>query len=153
MHPSNIIWVGDHPIPTSVKARKLTCAHILPKSRDHSTSEYFGPGIWYSLHDMAEGADDGTISKRTFIEYANRLRTRFPCKECREHYNQYLKENPLPRSGFYEWTVTFHNRVNRRLSHKYNLKKCTMSIDEARQHFDGIRAGLKSDGSKCTSCD
>ena len=152
MSHSTVKYVGKHPTINNTTPNVKDCVERLPKSKDHSPSEYFGPGIWYSLHSLAYNADNGRIRKTTFVEFAEMLRRTFPCPECRRHYNSYVEQNPIPQVKYFEWTVNFHNTVNRRLSHKYGVKKCTFTIEEARKAVHMLQKGLNTDGSRCTSC-
>jgi hypothetical protein len=44
---------------------------------------------------------------------------------CREHFHEYLKENPVDWEDFFLWTVDLHNAVNERIG------KPTINVDDA----------------------
>lgn len=59
-----------------------------------------------------------TLQKHVYFFY-NRFKL-LPCNLCKEHYNNFMRENPLRKlKTNYElqmWTLDLHNDVNRRLS-------------------------------------
>jgi hypothetical protein len=95
---------------------------------------YVGPGIWYKMHLDAAWADTDD-KKRVVIEQIKYLQSNFPCGECKEHFENYIRTHPLeltlgksPESLFL-WTFNFHNAVNHR------LKKPQVSYDDAKKIF------------------
>lgn len=91
----------------------------------HHSNEYFGPGIWYTIHSIAL-----TIKKEEdyyfFIKYMKWQKIYFPCEKCRVEFEKYLQENPFPEIELenmrdtalscFVWTFYFHNFVNQRLN-------------------------------------
>lgn len=87
--------------------------------------EYVGPGIWYTMHSMAYYAQNPPDAFR-FAQWIRWLSITFPCLTCREHFQLYLKNNPIDlsnqeyykgrRISLFKWTWKFHNTVNRRLN-------------------------------------
>ena len=146
---TNVLAVGKHPMPNKPRKSK-SCVKRMPKSQELSLSEYFGPGVWYSLHTLALAADNGKVKRSTFIDYAKLLASDFPCADCRDHYSSMV--NTMPKSRFFEWTVKIHNRVNTRLNKTSKFSKCIMSTSEARNHIQSIKAGYTPEGSVCTEC-
>jgi len=95
---------------------------------------YIGPGLWYSMHINAAWADTEE-KKRCVIQQIKNLQEKFPCNECKEHFENYIRMHPLeitlnggPESLFL-WTFNFHNAVNHR------LKKPQVSYDDAKKIF------------------
>lgn len=77
------------------------------------TLQKVGQGCWYTLHLLAAlGEIEGVKSiLRSFS-------LRFICRECRKHINEYLQKNPFEETDArlaFEYTVKFHNEVNKRL--------------------------------------
>jgi hypothetical protein len=97
----------------------------------------WGPPLWTVLHTLSLVATDKTI----WINIANALKTDLPCPDCSEHYNTWVRSNPLqfpvsppPRQLFIprfiktrdpaplppvsdtigRWVLALHNNVNTR---------------------------------------
>jgi hypothetical protein len=88
----------------------------------------WGPYAWKTLHAIAAHCD--TANERDiFVKYVESLKDALPCKTCRAHMTEYLKDHPIPVDSFFRYTVDFHNAVNRRLN------KDILSEDEARKNF------------------
>jgi hypothetical protein len=82
----------------------------------------WGPILWSLLHTI--GARAGLSSPKIYIDELRELRwlvdhleSIIPCKECRDHVQEYRRANPLPvaASAYGLWFWTFHEEVNRRL--------------------------------------
>lgn len=93
--------------------------------RDLTDPTYTGPGNWYTIHKMAYEAQN-EIKKRRFWDYIEFLRNNFSCKQCRQHMQNYINDNPIAsywdrkdkngrEYGMFEWSWRFHNAVNKRL--------------------------------------
>lgn len=103
---------------------------------------YIGPGYWTMIHTNAI-----TISNSKqllqFIDLIDMIATTFPCHKCREHMNEYLSKNPLPKkfknSECFKWSHAFHNAVNRRLN------KPIMSYQDAYSMYSNIFTKVESD--------
>jgi len=78
-----------------------------------------GPGLWFMLTIMALHAE--TIeAKYHFIRNLRLLSDLHPCGECREHMKDYIYINPPENylefdNGLFDYMVTFHNSVNKRI--------------------------------------
>lgn len=95
-----------------------------PKNKDNDSKEvtnlkYVAPGLWVAMHFMAARID-GVKKGEEFKAYLELLKNTLPCVYCRQHMSDYLETHPLPSkySSFFEWSVNFHNDVNRRLGYK-----------------------------------
>lgn len=90
--------------------------HIHKRMKD---PKVFGPLIWDNFHNLARNVTTND-QVDVYISYVNDTIDIIPCDECLFHAKAYLKSNP-PDSyryisyGMYQWSVDFHNTVNRRL--------------------------------------
>jgi FAD-linked sulfhydryl oxidase len=84
-----------------------------------SLSKELGPGVWGLLHSTA--SDPSKFQELRSL--VNIIASSFPCKDCREHFQELLKQMPLHPSIQYGlekesplgWTWTAHNAVNVRI--------------------------------------
>lgn len=93
---------------------------------DWMPKSVWGPIKWKELHSRALTSLPMDDEAKWFQQYVEGL----PCPECREHFEQFLGENPpdfTNRGSFFEWTVRAHNFVNRACGKK------ELSADEARE--------------------
>lgn len=107
----------------------MPCACAVP-APEFPTNCSWGPILWKILHGVAESygklispifIKDQELAWPRFIELTNKI---LPCKECREHYAEYLKlHNPsaiktLSTTDAAAWVQNFyfnlHNEVNAR---------------------------------------
>lgn len=76
--------------------------------------------LWDTIHIVARALPHGVLeaSQRTdFIKFIEGLLPLVPCPGCSLHARGYLLSHPLnPQTGqeAFEWTIMFHNDVNRR---------------------------------------
>jgi len=107
---------------------------ILVDYKDSTDPKYIGPGVWNTIHKQAYLARTPNQQKQ-FIVFMKDTCYWFPCKVCRGHCTEYIKNNPLENYlgstvdgqplGLFVWAWKFHNTVNAR------LKKPIMSWDTA----------------------
>lgn len=81
--------------------------------------KYFGPGIWWCLHQNSLRAIT-TETKLEFRRFLNDIVTKIWCKKCRFHATKYINENPIEEYdqlayGYFTYVWNFHNIVNKRL--------------------------------------
>ena len=78
-----------------------------------------GPGIWFSIHVMALMAVNKQLSISA-SQYIRHIIYRLRGSLCRENAVNYLKIDPPDDhlKNLFEWTVHFHNSVNKRLGKK-----------------------------------
>lgn len=83
----------------------------------------FGPPTWKTMHAVAYGFPPSpTAEERQAAEdLVNSFQYLMPCKTCRDHYAQLLREHPISaashsRDAFIRWTIDRHNDVNKRLN-------------------------------------
>jgi hypothetical protein len=107
---------------------------ILSNYKDSTDPKYIGPGVWNTIHKQAYLAQT-PVRQQQFIIFMKDTCYRFPCKVCRGHCTEYIKNNPLENYlgstvdgkplGLFVWAWKFHNTVNARLN------KPIMSWDSA----------------------
>lgn len=118
----------------------MPCSCIVDKP-EYPQNEEWGPLLWVVLHTLAEkaGKQDNPISKgdeqRAWPLFVKTLGPIIPCPYCRDHFQDYIKENPfeLPLdytmwkqvipSYFYQ----LHESVNARLG-KPSFPEATLSV-------------------------
>lgn len=124
---------------------------------------------WYVLHTMALYAEQElepirkkeqkeqkaaakantktTIKRRPRLNHPGKKYVKFfstfwkqlPCPDCTEHYQSYLRANPLSKkTDFHVWTVGLHNNVNKRIGNR------TYTAEQAR-HFYLLEGKLEID--------
>lgn len=140
-------------LPKYRKREKLTNCHDRSRQASFLTvPQYFGPGMWYSLHEMAYMADNGEISRDSFLDYVKMLSIKFPCKKCRTHFAKMLDSHPIPGDDLFGWTVDRHNEVNTRLNRYVPPNyRCIYTKEEALDKLKSIEAGI-IDNKPCTDC-
>lgn len=74
----------------------------------------WGPHVWKSIHAIAAHTD-ATNNATAFKAYMTALADALPCSACQKHMKDYIATNPLPDTNCFEYTVEFHNAVNKRL--------------------------------------
>jgi hypothetical protein len=84
-----------------------------------------GPSLWYTIHSIALCYPNVPMEfhKKAAQDFIESLAYLHPCIHCQQHIRSVLKEMPLKIDSkivFFEWTVAFHNSVNRRLG-KYEF--------------------------------
>lgn len=123
----------------------------------------WGPILWSILHGLAERAG-GVVTplyredeRRAWIVFIKAVGAMIPCPSCKEHYDVYLKENPvekdlkdLPYDGIREyvrkWFWELHNWVNE--SYKkplfpYENLSATFGRTPIRQNLKDLDAPLR----------
>lgn len=81
----------------------------------------WGPSMWFVIHTVAlTSAPKPTPAQRAASEmFVRSLAGVLPCHLCRTHFAAALDALPprvfASRDAFFEWTVNFHNQVNRRI--------------------------------------
>lgn len=97
---------------------------VLSNYKDNTDPKYIGPGVWSVIHRQAFSSQ--TIDQQNYcIIFIKQICYGFPCKICRGHSIEYIKNHPLEEYlgatmdgkllGLFIWTWKFHNSVNARL--------------------------------------
>lgn len=80
---------------------------------------YWGPPIWTAMYTIAYvfPTDPTTEHCENVATYYTVLADLLPCEECREHYQTFLKDNPIresssSRESLLIWVNGLHNMVN-----------------------------------------
>ena len=107
---------------------------VIADYKSNTDPKYVGPGIWYEIHKQAYNAKTPQ-QQNQFVIFMKDTCYGFPCKICRGHCTEYIKNNPIEYYvgstvddellGLFIWTWKFHNSVNAR------LKKPIMSWNTA----------------------
>lgn len=107
----------------------------------------FGPGTWTVTHVLGLVSDEsGKSGDYKFYErYVFRMVHALPCAKCRRHAVKYINSNPVPKDkSMFEWSVNFHNTVNKR------LKKPIVSLEDARKMYENTELVVQNDTSGAT---
>lgn len=114
-------------------------------SHHYTDPTYIGPGTWNVIHTLAFNAK----TKHEQLETGKIIKLicfQFPCKICKGHAKNYIKENSMTKSinklKLFYWTWKFHNYVN------FRLKKSLMPYEVAYKIYDN----LKDDKEVCSKC-
>lgn len=81
--------------------------------------EYWGAPCWLFLEAVVLGyfPDPNLQEQEDYRNLFESLRYTLPCRECAEHYTDYLEAHPVDVSNKYnllKWLIGLHNDVNRR---------------------------------------
>jgi hypothetical protein len=83
----------------------------------------WGPIFWHTIHIVALGYPKKPTytDKKCAKEFYESFAVLLPCGQCRQHYIDHLKKNPLTpfldtRGDLFKWTVMIHNEVNKMLN-------------------------------------
>jgi len=109
---------------------------------------YYG-SMWILLHLKAKNAST-LEAKNSCIDDIHLLSVEFPCGNCRNHIQEYLKSHPFDKYmnlknekgedvGMFKWFWEFHNAVNVRIGKPF------VSWDNAWQMYD-------TGNQVCTNC-
>jgi len=85
----------------------------------------WGKHVWKALHYIAIGYPDNPTKKemKDYKQFYTLLKYVLPCKICREHYKENLKNNPITnenlknQKNLVKWTIDLHNIVNKQLGY------------------------------------
>lgn len=80
----------------------------------------WGPSGWKILHTLSYTyPQTPDLEKQMQIEkFISSFTELLPCKDCRDSFKKYLKENPVhtkTKEGLIKWCVDAHNFVNKKL--------------------------------------
>lgn len=102
-------------------------------------SKIWGPYFWFTLHTITLAYPDkpNYQEKRQFNDFFLSLQHVLPCKVCREHYKNHLKEFPISshldnKESLVKWCHQLHNRVN------LSLDKPIFSYEEFKDKYRKI---------------
>ena len=90
-----------------------------------SRNEYWGPRVWYYLHNTAAYyARNGPYSKKqidALVEWMKMMHILIACKKCKYWYKKYILPQDLysicsDSRLFFRFLIDVHNQVNRKLN-------------------------------------
>ena len=116
-------------------------------------TKIWGPPGWIFLHSITFGYpyiieenNAEHIEKKNDYKYLfNSIGKVFPCKYCRDSYNEYIKEIPIDkylksRANLCKWLYIIHNKVNAKLG----VPKCNIpSFKQVQNKYETFRAKCK----------
>lgn len=84
----------------------------------------WGPCAWIFLHSISYSYPENPTEnhKKEYLDFLNSLTHVIPCENCRQHFSEYIIENPPKlnsRDEFSEWLIDLHNNVN--MDNKKNI--------------------------------
>lgn len=92
-----------------------------------------GPPVWHLIHQIA--LKDSSLEVGEAQLLMEGIVAFFPCPHCRAHGESYLLNNPVALP-FYDWTVEYHNAVNKR------ARKAEWTLAKAKRSHGKIQPGL-----------
>ena len=103
-------------------------------------SNVWGTGALTFLHSitLTYPNDPTDVDKKTYKRFFETIGYLLPCNQCSNHYNDYLKENPIDDSvlenklSFTKWLYNVHNNVN------HILNKPKIDFDEFAESFKEV---------------
>ena len=105
--------------------------------------ECWGPYMWGAIHLISLGAPDqiDSATKNAYSMFFQQLPYILPCASCARHLQENLANSPVEshlqgKETLFAWSVQLHNTVNRQLG------KSEMTLDKAREHWEGVCRGL-----------
>lgn len=89
-------------------------------------SNIWGSGAWVFLHSITLTYPNNPTErdKQTYKSFFETLGYLLPCNQCANHYNDYIKSNPIDQSvlenkeSITRWLYNLHNNVNHILNKK-----------------------------------
>ena len=88
--------------------------------------QIWGPHLWASIHTLSIRADATNQDFNSFLENIKKL---LPCTRCKFDFENYLETHGFPKLGqAFEWTVKFHNAVNKKLNKEILEHKMALSL-------------------------
>lgn len=97
----------------------------------------WGPSFWFSLHTVTFTYPfyPNEIEKNKIQLFFESIQAILPCKICRDHYAENLKQFPIQtnsRAELMQWLIQLHNSVNR------NTGKREWSMEEVISKYEQI---------------
>ena len=75
----------------------------------YKSTTIWGPYVWHLMHHIAHYNNNNNIKEQ--IEFYNRVLYVLPCEKCKQHYSEYIENNPI-RGDMKKWLHSVHNNVN-----------------------------------------
>jgi len=120
----------------------------------------FGPPGWVFLHcvtfgypmdpkkfDVDNNLPSGTTEER-YRQFFEQIGYVFPCRYCRESYQEFIKEIPIQtesRAALTKWLYDIHERVNKKLG-----KNGGVTYEDVVKRYEGYRAKCDAKKKGCS---
>lgn len=124
--------------------------------KDTTDPKIIGPGSWNIIHRMAFAAKTRPAMEN-FIFLMKQICDGFPCKVCKGHCQEYIKNHPMEKEyntlvggeslGMFLWSWRFHNAVNLRLG------KPQMNWQTAYDLYSGKMGEIEVCSANCQNAD
>ena len=99
----------------------------------------WGPPFWFTLHTISLNypTNPSYVVRQQHLLFFESLKTILPCSICRNHYKDFLKNQPIApfldnKQSLKRWVLDCHNNVN-----KLNNKKI-WSLKEMENYYDNV---------------
>lgn len=123
-------------------------------------TKIWGPGAWLFLHsvtfgypmdpkkfDVDNNLPEGTTEGR-YRDFFTQIGFVFPCRYCRESYQEFIKEIPIQtesRAALTKWLYDIHERVNKKLNVKGGV-----TYEDVVERYESYRAKCDPKKNGCT---
>ena len=79
----------------------------------YKSSSIWGPYLWHIMHHIAHYNNNNNIKEQ--IEFFNRILYVIPCEKCKDHYYEFLVNNPIEdkKYSIKKWLYLAHDNVNK----------------------------------------
>lgn len=100
-------------------------------------TEFFGPSMWKTMHAVAFTYPEEPTphERKQYIDFFKSLEGVIPCPQCRQHYGEYIKSNPIhaeDTDDMSRWVYNLHDKVNKRNG------KTSPSYQEVKDMYTGF---------------
>jgi len=99
----------------------------------------WGPKAWVFLHTITFNYPNNPSNsdKKNYKNFFESLQFILPCKICKEHYINHIKDNPIDnyldtKENLVKWLIIIHNEVNK------ILNKPILNYKEIIEHYNYI---------------
>ena len=99
----------------------------------------WGPKAWFFLHTITFNYPDNPSNndKKNYKNFFESLQFTLPCKVCKEHYINHIKDYPIDnyldtKENLVKWLIIIHNEVNK------ILNKPILNYTEIIEYYNNI---------------
>ena len=102
-------------------------------------NDIWGPKLWYTMHTKSFRYQP-TLKHEYKRFYNKDIFELIPCASCRDHYNQYITENPVDdhltdRTSIVKWVIDLHNFVNASLYKEQLTYDHVIDLYQTNDHY------------------
>ncbi len=131
-----------------------------PNAANGMMTQVWGPTGWVFLHSVSFGypmdpkkfdvdnnLPEGTTEER-YRKFFEQIGYVFPCRYCRESYQEFIKEIPIQtesRATLTKWLYDIHERVNKKLGVNGGV-----TYEDVVKRYEGYRAKCDAKKKGCT---